>query len=203
MNPANQPPEAPASRTALLFRMVIIVALLGSLFVLQWSYTQLLTPRLKKSRELSSTINRLASEADVLGNQWPKTNANFVTHQFGLAQSQSFADQPEAEAWLARLKDQVNPLVLDLKTEFNSTTTQTVAAHRLITLPATVTVDFLETEDDAKLPSPYQRLLRLTRQVVAQDKPAHLTELTVECTTNSVSRAVLGFNFWKREEVAK
>jgi hypothetical protein len=159
-----------------------------------------LLPRLKQSRELSSTVSRLSAEVDDLDHQWSRTDAQRVTNQFSQVDLKLFESQASLEDWLADLKDQSAPLALDLRADFGTPTPKTAGGRTLNVIPATVSVEVQPAPPELPTPSPYQRILRLSQRLTGEGKRADLTELTVTAGTNSIGRAVLVFDYWTGKE---
>jgi hypothetical protein len=183
-----------------LFRVIILVAVLGSVAVIWWSFVMVLLPRLKESRELSSRVSRLSAEVDDLEHQWTKAGAEQVSNQFSQVDLKLFEGRAGVEAWLADLKEQAAPLALDVRADLGPASPQTAGGRTLTVIPATVSVEVQPARPELATPSPYQRILQLSQRLTDQDKRADLTELTVAGGTNSIGRTVLVLNYWTRKE---
>ncbi len=193
------PPRNGAHRES-LFRVVIFVTVVGSVAVILWSLFALLFPRLKQSRELSSTVARLSAEVDSLEQQWTDAEAAQVRNRRRQVEFEMFGGRTALESWLARLKEQGAPLGLGVRGDFGPVSTKPIGSRMLTILPVMVSVDVQPPPEEAADQSPYQRVLRLSQRLTAGDKRADLTELTVMGGTNSISRAVLVLNYWVDEE---
>lgn len=185
----------------LLARLVVTGLLLASVGLLWWSYYRVYIPRLKVTRDLNASVEKLTADVDLMDRRWTKAEVATINERFLLVQPRLFADQPELEGWLADFRDQVNPLALDIKTELVGASP--VEETKLLMLPTKMTVTFRPAPEGATNASPYQRLLQLAERITAQGKNADLTELTVDSGMNSISRAVVGINFWADAKEAR
>ena len=197
--PGGAPPRSAAHRDR-LFRMVILVAVIGSVAVILWSLFALLFPRLKQSRELSSTVARLSAEVDNLEQQWTEAEAAQVRNRRRQVEFELFGGRAALESWLAHLKEEGAPLGLGVRGDFGPVSTKPVGSRILTILPVMVSVEVQPAPPETPGQSPYQRILRLSQRLTGGDKRADLTELTVIGGTNSISRAVLVLNYWADEE---
>ena len=202
--PEARPPAAAPPRDAgqgdLLFRAVILVLVLGSVAVIWWSLVMVLFPRMKQSRELSSTVSRLSAEVDDLERQWTKAGPGQVSNQFSQVDLKLYEGRTGVESWLADVKDQAAPLALDVQADLGAASPQTAGGRTLTVIPATVSVEVQSAPLAITNSSAYQRIFRLSQRLTEQDKRADLTELTVFGGTNSIGRAVLILNYWTRKE---
>jgi hypothetical protein len=204
--PAARAPAAAPPRNAgyrdLLFRVITLMVVLGSVAVIWWSFVMVLFPRLKQSRELSSTVSRLSAEVDDLEQQWTKAEAEQVSNQFSQVDSKLFEGRAGLEAWLADLKAQAALLPMDLQADLGQPSPQTAGGRALTVIPATMSIEVQPARPEMAVPSPYQRILWLSQHLIGEDKRSDLTELTVAGGTNSIGRAVLGLNYWMGKEPA-
>ena len=202
--PAARPPDAEPARNAghgdRLFRAIILVAVLGSVVMIWWSFVRVLLPRQKQSRELGSTVSRLSAEVDDLERQWTRADAEQVSNQFRQVDLKLFAGRAGVEDSLAALKEQAAPLALDVQAELGPPSPQTAGGRTLTVIPATLSIEVQPARPEIPNPSPYQRILQLSQRLTGEDKRADLTELTVAVGTNSISRAELVLNYWTGKE---
>jgi hypothetical protein len=173
---------------------------LGSVAVIWWSLVMVLFPRMKQSRELSSTVSRLSAEVDDLERQWTKAGPGQVSNQFSQVDLKLYEGRTGVESWLADVKDQAAPLALDVQADLGAASPQTAGGRTLTVIPATVSVEVQSAPLAITNSSAYQRIFRLSQRLTEQDKRADLTELTVFGGTNSIGRAVLILNYWTRKE---
>jgi hypothetical protein len=197
--PITAPPRNAGYRDR-LFRAITLVAVLGSVAVIWWSFVMVLLPRLKESRELSSRVSRLSAEVDELDHQWTKAGAEQVSNQFSQVDLKLFEGRAGLEAWLANLQEQAAPLALDVRADLGPASPPTAGDRTLTVIPATVSVEVQPARPEMATSSPYQRILQLSQRLTDEDKRADLTELTVAGGTNSIGRAVLVLNYWTRKE---
>ncbi len=198
--PQNGTPASGAGRRESLFRVIILLAVVGSVAVILWSLFGLLFPQLKQSRELSSTVARLSTEVDGLEREWTEAEAAQVRNRRRQVDFELFGGKAALEAWLAQLKEQGAPLGLGVRGDFGPVKTRLAGSHMLTIIPVMVSVEVQPTPPDATVLSPYQRILQLSQRLTGGEKRADLTELTVVAGTNSIRRAVLQLNYWVDEE---
>jgi hypothetical protein len=198
-----RPAAAAAPRdVSSLFRVVILVVVFASVALIWWSVFATLTPRLKESRELSSSVARMSAEVESMDRQWPKEAVAQVTNRFSQASARLFKGRAGLEAWLANLKELAASLALDVGTDLGQPSLQTVGGRTLTVIPATISIQVQPAGPETRPPSPYQRILVFGQLLSAEKKRADLTALTVDGGTNSISRAVLDFNYWTTKEAA-
>ena len=185
----------------LLARLAVFGILLASVGLLWWSYYRVYAPRLKVTRDLNTTVEKLTAEVDMMEHRWSKAEMEGINEKFPLVQPRLFADQPELEAWLADFREQVAPLALDVKTDLAGS--RTAGETNLLILPTTVTILFRPATEGPGSASPYQRLLQFAERITTQGKNADLTDLTVDSGVNSIDRAVVGINFWAAAKEAR
>jgi hypothetical protein len=193
---------APPRDVSSLFRVVILVAVLASVALIWWSVFATLTPRLKESRELGSSVARMSAEVEGLDHQWSKEAVAQVTNRFSQASARLFKGRAGLEAWLANLKELAASLALDVGTDLGQPSLQTVGGRTLTVIPATISIQVQPAGPETRPPSPYQRILVFGQLLSAEKKRADLTALTVDGGTNSISRVVLDFNYWTTKEAA-
>ena len=187
----------------LLSRAIIFGLLLAAVSLLWWSYYRVFVPHLRESRQLNATVASLAAEVDDLDRQYSKAAIEEINQKFVLVQPRIFAGPVELAAWLADFKGQVTPLGLDIKTDFADTNAPAGAVTNVQVIPVTVSISFPPLASSVESLSPYQRLLQFTQRITTGEKSAELAEMTVEGGTNSITRAVLGVNFWAAPKEAK
>jgi len=191
------------NRADLLSRVVVILLLAASVGLLWWSYSRVLVPRLKESREYNATVNRLSLEVETLDRRWPKAAVDRIDRNFELAQPRLFADQSALENWLADFRKKLAPAHLDFKTELGKNLAPPGADRGLFVISGIVIFDLQSGSATKGAATPYQQLLRLTQRITSQEKRADLTELTVDGGTNSIGHAVMAFNFWTAGKESK
>jgi hypothetical protein len=208
--PATVPPVIPSGvrvgtainsrrhRFEWLFRVVILLLVAASLAVAWWTFTQVFQPAQRQSRDMSARLARVAGEVDQLERKWGKAEADQVRRRYGEAYAQLFADQPALEAWLAGLRDQAAPLGLQTQIDFGQSRLAVTNEQQLAIIPASVSIEIQPLPGGDE--SPYQRLLRFTRQLSTEGKRADLAEMTVVGGPASVPRARLVFSLWAGEE---
>ena len=187
--------------------------ILGSVFIVGWSYYKWYLPPVLETREVSATVAKLTAQVEELDHRWSKADSDQVNRQFETAQARFFADQAALAAWLADFREQGTPLGLNIRTDLGkpvvaksdlSTTNAILEASLKFTIiPTTIAVTFQPLPIATDQPSRYQRLLQLAQHLTDQEKIADLTELTVDSDTNSIGRAILGFNFLAGTKEAK
>ena len=184
---------------AWVFRAIILVAVLGSVAVILWSLFVLLFPRLRQSRELSSAVARLSAAVDGLEQEWTEAEAAQVRNRRRQVDFELFGGRDALEVWLARLKEESEPLGLAVRGDFGPVSTRLAGTRMLTVVPVMVRVEVQPAGLEARTASPYQRILQLSQRLTSGEKRADLTELTVIGGTNSISRAVLVLNYWADE----
>ena len=108
-----------------LFRVIILVAVLGSVAVIWWSFGRVLSPRQQQSRELSLQVARLSAEVDDLDRQWTQAQMANVTNQFSQVDFTLFEGRAGVEAWVASLKELTASLALDVGVDLGQPSQQT------------------------------------------------------------------------------
>ena len=184
------------SRREWLFRLVVVVALCGSVVLAWWSLKFRLLPLQKQSRELGLAVSRLSSEVDDMERQWSKAQQEETARRLTQAHAQLFGNQAALEAWLTHLKEQAAPLQLDTRTELGKSIPKLTGAQEIAVIPTTVAINIQPAPGDPNKDSPYERVLRLAQALTASQKRADLAELTVTGGTNSISSAELVFHLW-------
>lgn len=81
VRPAAAPPPASAGSGPWLFRAAVLVAVVGAVSVIAWSFGMVYFPRQKQARELVTQVERLSAEVDELDRQWPKAAVEQLTNQ--------------------------------------------------------------------------------------------------------------------------
>jgi hypothetical protein len=205
---APQPPKQarrPASLKfkELFFRVVIVSLLVCSIGVAWYCFAWVLVPRQQQSQKLTTSIARLSSEVDELERRWSPAEAQQVSNQFTQVKQKLFADQPALANWLATLREHSVPLSLDVQADIGSAVPKSTNGPTLAVIPTTVTIDVQPFRDLRGLESPYRRILRLSEQLIAQEKRADLKEIRVYSGTNSVARATMLFELWAGEETGQ
>lgn len=185
-----------------LFRVITLVAVLGSVAVIWWSLVMVLFPRLKQSRDLSSTVSRLSAEVDNLEQQWTKAGPEQVSNQLRQVDLKLFEGRADVGAWLANLGEQAAPLALDARADLGPASRQTAGGRTLTVIPATVLVEVQPARPEMTNRSAYQRVLQWSQRLWNEDKRADLMELTVVGGTNSIGRVTLVLNCWAAKEGA-
>jgi hypothetical protein len=185
-----------------LFRVLILAVVLDSVALVWWSFGLVLSPKQKQSRELSLKVARLSAEVDDLERQWTPTKLAQLTNQFAQVNFALFQGRAGVETWLANLKELAASLALDVRADFGPPSPQTVGGRTLTVIPATVSVEVQPAGPETKPASPYERILVFGQLLAVEKKRADLTELTVDGGPNSISRVVLGVNYWTAKEGA-
>ena len=185
-----------------LFRVIILVAVLGSVAVIWWSFGRVLSPRQQQSRELSLQVGRLSAEVDDLDRQWTQAQMANVTNQFSQVDFTLFEGRAGVEAWVANLKELTASLALDVGVELGQPSQQTAGGRSLTVIPATLSVKVQPAGPETKPQSPYGRILMLGQLLSFENKRADLTELMVDGGANSIGRAVLVLDYWTGKEGA-
>jgi len=183
-----------------LFRVAVVLVMLGSIAFPWWTYSARLVPLQKQSRDLTSANSVLSAEVDKMDRKWSKEDAEFIRAKYKEVYSSLFEDKAAFEDWLARLKKRASTLSLEVQVDFGKYAPQ-VSEEKLAIMPASVTlqVNPLPGSKD----SPYQRLLRLGQQLSTEGKRADLAELNVIGGVGSITNATLVFNLWVGEEQAQ
>lgn len=206
--PPVTPPKAPIlppqirrlNPREVAFRVLALFLVIASLFLVWFSYAQLLVPRQQESRELSTAISRLSTEIDAMERQWTGAQLEQVTNSFNAIPSHLISDQPELEDWLEKLNRQVVPLALDAKADFGKTVVRKSTEDKLAVIPTTISVEAQPAPNIEGAESPYQRILRLTQRLASEQRRADITELTVTGGPESVAHAQVILNLWAGEE---
>jgi hypothetical protein len=199
--PAGVPPRK-AGYGDLLFRVIILVAVLGSVAMIWWSFVLVLLPRQQQAKDLSLRVSRLSAEVDDLDGQWTQAQMTNVTNQFSQVDLKLFGGQAGVDAWLANLKELAGSLALDVGADFGPPSPQTAGGRTLNVIPATVSIKVQPAGPETKTPSPYGRVLLLGQLLSVENKRADLTELTMDGGTNSINRVALVLNYWAAKEGA-
>ena len=142
-----------------LFRVVIVVLLAASLWLVWWSYNRVYAPRLKECRDDNATVNRLSMEVDDLDHRWPPADVERINQRSGQVDASLFSDQSVVETWLADFREKLPAMGLELTAAFGKNTAHSAAGRRLAVIPATLQVELRPVTNSAAMPSPYQRLL--------------------------------------------
>lgn len=185
-------------RSEAIFRVIVVVVLLGSLILAWWAFALRFVPLQKRARDLNLSVTRLSSEVDALERRWPKEEAEAVRVRYKELHTQLFADSAALEAWKTRLEEMAKPLGLQATFEFGATTPQLTNDYKVAVIPANVSLEVtpvLNAED-----TPYQRLLRLGQKLAAEGKRSDLAEMTLNGGPLSITKAQLVFNLWAGEE---
>jgi hypothetical protein len=187
-----------------LFRAAVLVAVVGAVAVIWWSFGVVYLPRQKQARELITQVERLSTEVDNLERAWPKEMAEKVAKQYPQVDARLFEGRADVETWLTGVKELGSAMALKVSAELGQPTNKIAGARRLSLIPATVSVSVQPGTPTTGPASPYQRLLLLCQHLTDEDKErADLTELTVTGGSNSVSRAVLELTYWTGKEVRR
>lgn len=197
--PQSRRPPRSATRREWLFRLVVLVAVLGSVAVILWSLFFLLFPRLKQSRDLSLAVAGLSAEVDGLEQEWAEAQAAHVRNRRRQVDFELFGGRAALESWLEHLKEAGEPLGLGVQGDFGPVSTKLAGSRMLTIVPVLVRVEVQSAGPEASAASPYQRILQLSQRLTDGETRADLTELTVIGGTNSISRAVLDLNCWAEE----
>ena len=209
-----RPPDAPPSiptrariavahtpqlnKRELLFRLVIFFVVMASLALAWWSFTKAFMPVQKQSRELSAKFAALSSDVDQLERKWGQVEADEVRRSYPEVYGQLFADQSALEAWLANIEAQADALGLKARIDFGQSMPATTNEQKLAIVSANIALEVRPMPGNVE--SPYQRLLRFTSLLAAEDKRADLAEMTVVGGPASIPRATLVFSLWAGEE---
>jgi hypothetical protein len=193
----NAPSAQKLTRWDALFRLINVVLIAGSIAFAWWTFSQRLVPLQKQSRELSSSLNRLSAEVDVLERKWPKVDREQIRTDYKEVRNQLFADETELGRWLVRLEEQASPLALDIKVDFGKSAARTAEQEKLAIVPASVVLEIRPVVGGTQ--TPFNRILRLGQQLAAEGKRADLSELNVNGGPLSITHGLLVFNLWAGE----
>ncbi len=212
---APKKPEAPPGRVAgmrarvkttsakeLIFRVLMVLLLAGSLGLVWYTNAKVLTPAQKRTRDLNTTLSRLGAEVDEMEHQWGKDDIGKLTTEFSEAQAQLISEQPQLENWLSTLRQEVLPLALDANARFGDSVLQATDPQKLALIPTTVSVQAQAAANVQGVESPYNRILRLTNNLLARETRGDLTQLTVTGGLGVPVKAELVLNLWAGEEQA-
>jgi hypothetical protein len=206
-------PPAPQTRPAALvkakkltswdvvFRLLVVVFIGGSIALAWWSYSERLVPLQKQSLALTSANSLLSAEVDKMDRKWSKEETELVRASYKEAYSTLFADESALQDWLLRLEKKALPLALDVKVNFGRGEAQLTNDDKLAIIPAAVALQVHPMAGGRE--SPYQRLLRLGQELAAEGKRSDLAELSAIGGTGSITNATLIFNLWAGEEKNK
>ena len=183
----------------LIFRVVIVMLLLGSMAMAWWSIRGL-APLQKETRTLSSRVASLSAGVDDLERKRPREQAAQVEARLHEAHSTLFTDQAALAAWLATLQKQTASLALNARSSFGKTIPQITNGESVAVIPTTISLDVQPQSGAQENESPYQRVLRLNRILITQDKRVDLRELTMVGGPHSVTNAVMVFYLWAEDK---
>ncbi|PWU18453.1 MAG: hypothetical protein C5B50_09020 [Verrucomicrobia bacterium] len=184
-----------------IYRVGIFVVLVPSLALAWWSYTNVLQPSLEQSRKLISDVSRLEADVDRLSRKFTPAETEEITNKYAQIPNHLFDNTAALELWLADFKSQANTLGLDVKADVGKPTPQATSPKKLAVIPSSLSIEAQPgTNVNSVVPFPCQRLLRVAQIFGAQGKRTDLTELTVFCGTNSISRATITLDCWANEE---
>ena len=181
-----------------LFRLIVVVVLLGSMALAWWAFAVRLVPLEKRTRDLTSAVSRLSAEVDGLERRWSKEEAEEVRARYRELHTQLFADTAALQAWMTRLEEMAAPLSLQATVEFGTTAPQLTNDYKVAVIPANVSLEVRPVLNATE--SPYQRLLRLGQKLASEGKRSDLAEMTITGGPMSITKAELVFNLWAGEE---
>lgn len=185
-------------RSEAVFRLIVVVVLVGSLALAWWAFAVRFLPLQKRARDLTTSVSRLSSEVDGLERRWTKEEAEEVRARYKELHAQLFADTAGLQAWLTRLEEMAAPLSLQATVEWGAATPQLTNDYKVAFIPANVSLDVRPVLNATE--SPYQRLLRLGQKLAGEGKRADLAEMTITGGPMSITKAQLVFNLWVGEE---
>lgn len=204
--PAGAPPSAmPIKRhpvadrltaSELLFRIVVVLLLAGSLLLAWWSFSFVLAKPLKESRRLNTEVTKVSREVDEMERNWNAEQVEEVDRKFSKALTMFLRE--DVTSWARNLDDQAYKLNLLLDDggapTFEAVTNLGIGKVniRLEVLP----------DREADVETSYQRLLRLCQYLTTVDTRCDMPELTVVGGSNSVSRASMTLNLWTTNQGA-
>lgn len=174
----------------LLFRVMVVLLLAGSLFLAWWSFTFVLAKPLKETRALNAQVSQLSREVDEMERSWTPEQQAELDRKFSKAMTMFLNE--DVSAWARNLDEQAFKLNLVLNDagvpSYESVTNLGVGKVnvRLEVTPA----------GTSDLETSYQRLLRLCQHLTSVQTRCDMPELTVAGGTNSVSRASMILNLW-------
>jgi hypothetical protein len=184
-----------------IIRGGVILLITASVAVAWWSLTEVLAPRQKLSEDLSRHVARLSAQVDDLERKRTGDEVAHLNAQFDQVATQLLAGDTALDAWVAKLKDQLNPGGLGVQVDFAPAQPQFTNGARIALIPTTLTLD--ASAAATATPSTYPRILQLSRQLSTQNPRADLKELTVTAGTNSVNRAILALDLWAGDPTFK
>ena len=179
-----------------LFRVVIVLVVLGSIAVAYWSFFERLLPLQQQSRAMVTRVSKMSEQMDQAERRWTPEQVKEIRAQYREVYGQLFADPAALQEWLRQIHAEAAPLALELNVGFGPSAPQGTLTNSLAIIPASISLEVLPAPGDAKGKSPYERVLAFGQQLAAHGKRADLAELTVTGGPGSISRAVLVFNLW-------
>jgi len=197
--PPPLPPPPRRSRVShweLLFRIVIVLLIIGSAGVAYWSFFHRLTPLQQEARAMTTKVSTLSTKLDGMERQWPPEQVDEVRTLYRQVYGQLFADQAALQEWLGQVQALAEPLALDISVGFGQNIAQEGFTNNLAVIPASISLEVLPTEGDIGGKTPYERMLTFSQALAGHGKRADLAELTVAGGVGSINRALLVFNLW-------
>jgi hypothetical protein len=173
----------------LLFRIVIVAFLTGSLLLAWWSFSYVLATPAKERAKLSEELRILSREVDELEREWTPEQQTVLDKKFALASSMFFTE--DLTSWAGNLAQHASKLNLRLsggEISHNLDTNLGISklSVRLEVMPQNV----------PELETSYHRFLRLSQHLVTPGTRFDMPELTVSGGSNSVNRAYLVLDLW-------
>jgi hypothetical protein len=174
-------------------RVLLLSCVIGSLSLLWWS-VQRLTPVRTRAEDLSRTILQVTTDLEAMGSKWSVDGAHELLEDLDEQSAQRLFNDHSLSNWMAELRLQTIPLVLDTSIQVGAHVAASTNANSPVILP--ITFDVTPRPDMESSYSPYQRLLRFLFQLSNSQKRVDLVELEVHGQTNSIRYAQALLHLW-------
>lgn len=173
-------------------RIVLILVAGGSVFLLWWSFNQLLTEQ-AKSEHLNRTVQRLTQELDQMSSDLSQQSASRVVERLAAEEVGLLIQEAALTNWVTELQQKAVPLVLDVVPKLGSALPLD-ATHGLAVIP--LTLELAPVAEVEAVGSPYQRILQFCQVLTSQGPRVDLVELSVRGESNSVNQATAVVHLW-------
>ncbi len=196
--PAGPPLRKPTSKDW-IFRIAVVVVLLGSVGLAWWSVFFKLLPAQQRSRELATALNRLSAQVDDRERKWSKEQVQSTRSDYRKAMGRLFRSEAALQGWFLELREEAASLGLQTtRVDLGSSVSPTNIAPGVMVIPAAFSLEVRPAENVST--TPYERLLLLLDKLAIEGKRADLAALHVAGGHASVPGAQLVFNFWAGDE---
>jgi cell division protein FtsL len=176
------------------FRLAIVFLLAVSLFLVWWSFTQVLAKREKEVKDLNSRITTADREIDDLQRAWTDEQSAEVAKRYDHARSMLLSGEDSVAVWWQNLLEHADQLKLQLSEP--KLQPLTTVSNQLGIAAATLTIEITPTPGVTGIETPYQRFLRLSQHLATLDTRCDMPQLTISGGTNSFTKATMLLNLW-------